>query len=107
MTNLSLINNNDQTMSSVEIAELTGKRHDNVLADIRKMLVEIQSPEKAGDYKDGRGRTQPCLLLTKEETSAWLLATVPPCAWRSSNAGRSWNPNRGRRSCRPMPPRLP
>ncbi|WP_111896636.1 Rha family transcriptional regulator [Aeromonas caviae] len=68
MTNLSLINNNDQTMSSVEIAELTGKRHDNVLADIRKMLVEIQSPEKAGDYKDGRGRTQPCLLLTKEET---------------------------------------
>ena len=68
MTNLSLINNNDQTMSSVEIAELTGKRHDNVLADIRKMLVEIQSPEKAGDYKDGRGRTQPCLLLTKDES---------------------------------------
>ena len=65
---LSIINNNDQTMSSVEIAELTGKRHDNVLTDIRKMLVEIQSPEKAGDYKDGRGRTQPCLLLTKDES---------------------------------------
>src|SRR5690606_25585703 len=68
MTNLSLINNNDQTMSSVEIAELTGKEHKNVLADIRKMLVEIQSAEKPADYKDGRGRTQPSLLLTKEES---------------------------------------
>lgn len=55
-------------MSSIEIAELTGKRHDNVMADIRRMLVEIQSPEKSGDYQDGRGRTQPCLLLDKEET---------------------------------------
>ncbi|MGL5949109.1 MAG: phage antirepressor KilAC domain-containing protein [Aeromonas sp.] len=55
-------------MSSLEIAELTGKRHDNVMADIRKMLVEIQSPEKSGDYKDSRGRTQPRLLLDKEET---------------------------------------
>jgi phage regulator Rha-like protein len=24
-----------------EIAELTGKRHDNILADIKKMLVEL------------------------------------------------------------------
>ena len=63
MTNLSLINNNDQTMSSVEIAELTGKEHKNVLADIRKMLVEIQAVEKVTEYKDGRGRTQPCLNL--------------------------------------------
>ena len=57
-----------RTMTSREIAELTGKEHKNVLADIRKMLVEIQSAEKPADYKDGRGRTQPCLLLTKEET---------------------------------------
>lgn len=55
-------------MSSVEIAELTGKRHDNVLADIRKMLAEIQSPEKSGDYIDRIGRTQPCLMLDKDES---------------------------------------
>lgn len=60
--------NEVQTMSSREIAELTGKRHDNVLADIRKMLAEIQSPEKLGDYKDSRGRTYQMLLLDKEET---------------------------------------
>jgi phage antirepressor YoqD-like protein len=60
--------NANQVMSSVEIADLTGKRHDHVLADIRKMLVEIQSPEKSGDYKDSIGRTQPCLMLDKEES---------------------------------------
>lgn len=56
------------TMTSREIAELTGKRHDHVLVDIRKMLVEIQSPEKSGDYKDGRGRTYQELILDKEQT---------------------------------------
>lgn len=59
---------NPLTMTSVEIAELTGKRHDHVLTDIRKMLVEIQSPEKSGDYKDSRSRSQPCLLLDKDES---------------------------------------
>jgi Rha family phage regulatory protein len=30
-----------KTMSSLEISELTGKEHKNVLADIRKMLIEL------------------------------------------------------------------
>ena len=30
-----------RTMTSREIAELTGKRHDHVMADIRKMLDEL------------------------------------------------------------------
>ncbi|HFQ2102379.1 TPA: Rha family transcriptional regulator, partial [Providencia stuartii] len=55
--------NGEVTMSSREIADLTGKRHDNVMADIRKMLAEIQSPEKLGDYTDSKNRTQQMLLL--------------------------------------------
>lgn len=57
-----------QTMTSKEIADLTGKRHDHILADIRKMLAEIHSPEKPGQYKDSTGRTLPMLLLDKRET---------------------------------------
>ncbi|HHR5813974.1 TPA: Rha family transcriptional regulator, partial [Providencia alcalifaciens] len=57
-----LVNNSELTMSSREISELTGKRHDNVMADIRKMLVEIQSPEKLGYYTDTKNRTQQMLL---------------------------------------------
>ena len=50
------------TMSSIEIAQLCEKRHDNVMADIRKMLDElkIQSPEFSGDYMDSKGRTYSC-----------------------------------------------
>ncbi|MFQ2193332.1 phage antirepressor KilAC domain-containing protein [Aeromonas jandaei] len=55
-------------MSSVEISELTGKQHKHVLDDVRKMLVEIKSAEKPADYKDSLGRTQPCLMLNKDET---------------------------------------
>ncbi len=66
-TNLSL---NIQTMSSREIAELTGKRHDNVMADIRNICesLNIQSTEFSGDYKDDKGRTYPCFNLPKRET---------------------------------------
>lgn len=66
MTNLTTIT---QTMSSVEIAKLTGKRHDNVMVDIKKMLEELnfQSPDFSGDYKDSKGRTYPIFNLPKRE----------------------------------------
>lgn len=62
-----MITNNELTMSSLEIAELTGKRHADVMRDIRNMLDEIQSTQKCADYKDAKGRTYPMLLLNKEE----------------------------------------
>ena len=60
----------ERTMTSREIADLTGKRHDNVMADIRKMLSELglSSPDFSGEYKDSTGRTLPCFNLPKRET---------------------------------------
>jgi anti-repressor protein len=60
--------NQEATMSTKEISDLTGKRHDNVMADARKMLGEIGSPEISGGYLDKQNRTQPCLLLSRDET---------------------------------------
>jgi len=59
-----------RTMTSREIAELTGKRHDNVMADIRKMLSELglSSPDFSGDLPDSYGRMQPGFQLPKRET---------------------------------------
>ena len=56
------------TMTSREIAELTGKEHKNVLADARKMLAEIGSAEKSANLPDAYGRPQPVLLLDKEQS---------------------------------------
>lgn len=59
----------EPTMSSREIAELTGKEHKNVLADIRKMLEELgsSSAEFSAQYKDATGRALPCFNLPKRE----------------------------------------
>jgi Rha family phage regulatory protein len=59
-------------MSSREIAELTGKRHDNVMRDIRAMLVELHGESDLlrfeGVYSGGNGESRPCFNLPKRET---------------------------------------
>lgn len=63
------------TMTSREIAELTGKRHDNVMADCRTLAAfyaQTYSPEKSGEwvksstYTDSTGRALPCFELNKQ-----------------------------------------
>lgn len=57
------------TMSSREIAELTGKQHKDVLENIRKVLDEagISWAEFSAQYKDTTGRMLPCFNLPKRE----------------------------------------
>ena len=57
------------TMSSREIAELCDKRHDNVMADIRKMLNELglYAPDFSGTYTTEQGNQYECFNLPKRE----------------------------------------
>jgi len=71
MTDLMVnLNSGTLTMSSREIETLTGKRHGDVLSDIRKMCVslEIDSTDFSAEYKDRTGRSLPCFNLPKRES---------------------------------------
>ena len=60
-----------QTMTSLEIAELTGKQHKDVLKAIRNMepaWVKVNGRKFAlVEYKDQKGELRPCYQLTKTE----------------------------------------
>ncbi|QBQ54944.1 Rha family transcriptional regulator [Nitrosococcus wardiae] len=58
------------TMSSVEIAEVCGKQHKNVLADIRALEEQgvIDGLKFKRNYKDSLNREKPCYHLPKRET---------------------------------------
>ena len=60
-----------QTMTSLEIAELTGKQHKDVLKAIRNMepgWTKVAGRKFAlGSYKDLNGQLRPCYQLTKTE----------------------------------------
>ena len=58
------------SMTSLEIAELTGKRHDHVVRDVRNMLnsLEILTPQIWGVRSTDRGRTYEVAILDKELT---------------------------------------
>ena len=65
------------TMSSREIAELTGKRHDNVVRDIRNMLEELYGKggllSFEGTYRNEQnGQEYPCFHLPRREVEILL-----------------------------------
>lgn len=59
----------EPTMSSVEIADLTGKKHQHVMRDIRAVLEGLSKSGQSyeGTYTNAQGRAQPCFNLPKRE----------------------------------------
>ena len=71
--NFNLSNNTVQTMSSLEIAELTGKEHRNVLRDIRTMLEELYTEKGMLSFEhtytnEQNGQQYKMYKLLKRET---------------------------------------
>lgn len=58
------------TMSSLEIADLTGKNHAHVMRDIRNMLdgLGIGQSSFGSAYKDVQGKPRDCFSLPKDLT---------------------------------------
>lgn len=63
--------NDDQRMSSLEIAEITGKPHNDLMKAIRKMEVAWHNVNQGKfslvTYTDAKGEARPMYLLTKVE----------------------------------------
>lgn len=66
-----IVDNNEERMTSLQIAEVTGRQHKEVMRSIRQMepaWVKIAQRSFAlGSYQDRNGQSRPCYSLTKEE----------------------------------------
>jgi len=67
------MNQLENTLTSLEVAEMVGRRHDQVIRDIRKIIEQLNDHKNVDvdyftedTYKDGKGEIRPCYLLTKK-----------------------------------------
>ncbi len=63
----------EQTISSIEVAEMVGKRHTDLMRDIRRYLEQFDESNLASvefflesTYKDNKGEARPCFDVTKK-----------------------------------------
>lgn len=67
------MNQLERTISSLEVAEMVGRSHNDVLKDIRRIISHLAEGESSlskyfieSTYKDSTGRKLPCFSLTKK-----------------------------------------
>lgn len=74
MNNLEILSSRDQqeTITSLEIARIAGKQHKNMMRDIRNMepawVKNTGLNFELSSYRDSTGRALPCYVLTKMES---------------------------------------
>ncbi|CAO4183311.1 hypothetical protein CLBKND_04199 [Methylorubrum aminovorans] len=76
------------TMSSIDIADLTGKRHDNVVRNIRVLFQQlgIGQSKFGSSYLAQNEKMEPCFHLPYDETMALITGYSVPL--RMAVAGR-------------------
>ena len=67
------MNQIEQSLTSIEVAEMVGKQHSELLKDIRRyceQLGEVDIPLTSffteGSYQSGQNKSLPCFLVTKK-----------------------------------------
>lgn len=78
-------------VTSLQVAEAFGKRHDNVIRDIRNTLDKCSESFAAlnfegSTFKDGTGRKLPCYLLSKDGLLMVTMGYTTPDAMRVKEA---------------------
>lgn len=63
----------EQTITSVEVAEMVNKRHADLIRDVRRYIEQLNENNIAfveffteSTYKDSKGETRPCYNVTKK-----------------------------------------
>ncbi len=63
----------EQTISSIEVAEMVGKEHKNLMRDVRSYMTELAELKiepgnffKESTYKDANNQSRPCYNVTKK-----------------------------------------
>ena len=78
------VGNDNQHMTSLEIAELTGKQHKDVLKAIRNMepaWVKVNGRKFAlVEYRDQKGELRPCYQLTKALSTVSMIPVMQTAA---------------------------
>lgn len=70
---------NNKVMESLEIAQITGKQHKNVLSDIRRILTRkgIDYRQFESSYEDANGTARPCFSLPHDLAQEILSSYKP------------------------------
>ena len=65
---LAVLSEHKEIMTSIEIAEVTGKNHAHIMRDIRNLLSQGVNESNFGlvEYTDKKGERRPCYELTKK-----------------------------------------
>lgn len=66
-----IVKRSEQTITSLQVAEVTGRQHSNVMRDIRNLVEQVEDINQFNfelvEYTDKKGESRPCYNLTKKD----------------------------------------